>query len=144
MKKILTIAAVILTGTCVLFAAEQAPAKGMKDKGKQGENMKRPGGGMGLYSQVNLTEEQKAKIQEIFKNAGDQMKAVRNDTTLDEAQKRTRSREIMQTAQKQADEVLTPEQKTKIDQLRAQRQEEMKKQAREKMKEKPEGKPAAN
>jgi len=131
MKKILVMAAIILTGTYVFFAGENIHAKSATEKVKQGENMKFAGNPLGRYSQLNLTEEQKTKINQIFEESRIQMKSIAEDTSLDTAQKRIKSREIMQTTQKQADAVLTPEQKNQLDQMRAQKHEKMKKQKRE-------------
>ncbi|MGB9642894.1 MAG: Spy/CpxP family protein refolding chaperone [Candidatus Ratteibacteria bacterium] len=145
MKKIILIAAALmLTKAYMVLAADLPAGKGLWNKGKSGQEMKRGPGeiGLGLYSQLNLTEEQKAKIQEIQKSRRDQLSALKEDTTLSHEQKREKMRTIMESTQKQMDEILTPEQKQKLDQLREQMRERLR-QHQEKIKEnKPSEQPA--
>jgi len=133
-RLIIIIAAMILAGTFMVRAADQPAGKGPWNKGKHGGEMKKGSGGMGLglYSQLNLTEEQKAKIQEIQKSRRDQLSALKEDTTLTPEQKREKMRTIMESCQKQMDEILTPEQKQKLDQLREQMRERWKQHQQEK------------
>jgi len=134
MKKllILTSAILIFGGVCVLLAADQPSGKGAGDKGKAGQGMKMGRGemGLGLYSRLNLTDDQKAKITEIMKSRHDQLSALRE-----------KMKSIMESTQKQMDEVLTPEQNQQLEQLRAQMKEKMKERWQEKNK--GENKPAA-
>ena len=145
MKKllILTSAILIFGGVCVLLAADQPSGKGAGDKGKAGQGMKMGRGemGLGLYSRLNLTDDQKAKITEIMKSRHDQLSALKEDNSLTKEQKREKMKSIMESTQKQMDEVLTPEQNQQLEQLRAQMKEKMKERWQEKNK--GENKPAA-
>jgi len=145
MKKLfLVVAGLVLVGTCMALAADQAAGKGATDRGRPGQEMKRGPGemGLGLYSQLNLTEEQKSKIQEIQKIRREQFAALKEDATLTQEQKREKMKTIMESTQKQMDEVLTPEQKQKLDQLREQMKQRWQERQKEGKGNKPSDKPA--
>jgi len=107
---------------------EQAPA--MSQQG--------PGQGMGRHGhmraadpakrlewmskKLNLTDDQKAKLQPIFNDEFQQMKAVREDTSLNREQKRDKMKQIHETFHPQVLAVLTPDQQQKLEQMRAARQ----------------------
>lgn len=57
-----------------------------------------------------LTEDQKSRLQEIRKSQADQIKAIRDDATLTQGQKRQEIRKINRNAQPQIKSVLSPEQ----------------------------------
>ncbi|MCM8814915.1 MAG: Spy/CpxP family protein refolding chaperone, partial [Candidatus Omnitrophica bacterium] len=121
---------------CVLLAVEQGAGKGpgaVGEKVKQWKEMRKGQGemGLGLYSRLDLTDEQKAKIQEIQKSRHEQISAIKQDETLSKEQKREKIKAIMESTQKQMDEVLTPEQKKKIEELRAEMLEKWKKRQQE-------------
>ncbi|MCM8823029.1 MAG: hypothetical protein NC831_09565 [Candidatus Omnitrophica bacterium] len=144
MKKILILTAVLMLFGCarVLLAAEQGAGKGsgaVGEKVKQWKEMRKGQGemGLGLYSRLDLTDEQKAKIQEIQKSRHEQISAIKQDETLSKEQKREKIKAIMESTQKQMDEVLSPEQKKKIEELRAEMLERWKKRQQE-------NKPAGN
>ncbi len=71
-----------------------------------------------MAKELNLTSDQKIQIEAIRKQARESMKAVRNDTSLTEDQKREKGREIMKTAVDQERAILTPEQQAKQKELR--------------------------
>ncbi|MCM8824958.1 MAG: Spy/CpxP family protein refolding chaperone [Candidatus Omnitrophica bacterium] len=138
MKKILilTVALMVFGCACVLLAVEQGAGKGpgaVGEKVKQWKEMRKGQGemGLGLYSRLDLTDEQKAKIQEIQKSRHEQISAIKQDETLSKEQKREKIKAIMESTQKQMDEVLTPEQKKKIEELRAEMLEKWKKRQQE-------------
>ena len=68
------------------------------------------GRGMGPLARLNLTDDQRAKIQPILHNSRQQAQAVRNDTTLTPEQKQAKLRDIHQDAMTQMNSLLTPEQ----------------------------------
>lgn len=59
---------------------------------------------------IGLTAEQEAKIKPVTLEASKQLKAVRQDTTLESAAKKEKLREIGQATFKQFKAILTPEQ----------------------------------
>lgn len=70
----------------------------------------------GCWKQLGLTEDQKAKIQEIRKSTYEQLKALKADASLTPDAKKAKAREIIQAQRSQIREVLTPEQQKKFDQ----------------------------
>lgn len=76
-----------------------------------------------IAQELDLNDDQKAKMQEINQQEKSAIQAVRADTSLSKEDKRAKAREIHQSFAGQRDTVLTPEQKTKADQLRARHKE---------------------
>ena len=70
-----------------------------------------------VFEQLNLTPEQKTKIEAIEKTAADAVKAVKADTALTDEQKQTKIRELRKQANKDIMAVLTPEQQQKFKDL---------------------------
>jgi Spy/CpxP family protein refolding chaperone len=77
-----------------------------------------------LSEKLNLTDEQKAKLKPILQDQMQQMKAVREDSSLSEEQKRAKMKPIHESLHDQINAVLTPEQQAKFKQMR---QEQMQK-----------------
>ncbi len=76
-----------------------------------------------LSQQLNLTDDQKAKLQPIFQEEEKQIRAVRNDSSLTPDQKREKIKQIHEANRPQVDAVLTPEQKQKLAQIKAEHKE---------------------
>jgi Spy/CpxP family protein refolding chaperone len=79
------------------------------------------GGGMGPMSRLNLTPDQKSKLDPIFQASRQQFEAVRNDTSLTPEQKQAKIREIQQGTQSQVNSILTPEQQQQWRQMKMHR-----------------------
>ena len=97
---------------------EQAPAQGQRhmrraDPAKRLEWMSK---------KLNLTEDQKTKLQPIFNDEFQQIKAVREDASLSREQKRDKMKQIHDTFHPQVRAVLTPDQQQKLEQMRANRE----------------------
>ena len=76
------------------------------------------GGGGGLMKELNLTDAQKAQMKPIREEMRAKMEAIRQNTALTEEQKKNQM-EVLHKEQKQKMEaVLTPEQRTKFEELR--------------------------
>ncbi len=63
---------------------------------------------------LNLTDDQKAKIQPILENEAQQLKALHADTSLTPDQRRAKALEIHQASRGQIEPILTPEQVAKL------------------------------
>ena len=102
--------AVLIAGVSLLYAAETGTQPSRKAGGPaRGAQMgQREGRGLAFGSQLNLTEDQKAKIKSIMEEQAAKIKEIRTAT------------------ESQIDAVLTPQQKTKLDQLRKEAQAKMK------------------
>jgi Spy/CpxP family protein refolding chaperone len=79
------------------------------------------GRGRGPLAQLNLTDDQRAKIQPILQSSRQQAQAVRNDSTLTPEQKKAKMRDIRQDAMTQMNSLLTPEQQQQWQQMRQHR-----------------------
>lgn len=104
MKKLPLIlaAALLMAGTSVATAQDQPP---MRQQGRGGNMM-----GM-LLQGITLTADQQTKVDSISAKYREQMMAMRQDQSIDQDTRRSKSRELMT---KQSDEIkalLTDEQK---------------------------------
>ncbi len=98
---------------------EQAPAQGQRGHMRHADPAKRL---EWMSKKLNLTEDQKTKLQPIFNDEFQQMKAVREDTSLTRDQKRDKMKQIHETFHPQVMAVLTPDQQQKLEQMRANRE----------------------
>lgn len=97
----------------------------------------RPGGGPGqgggdraqrmeqMLASLNLTADQAQKVQAVMEAQRPAMEALRNDTSLSREQRREKMQALRQGMDTQLSAIMTPEQKAKWDQERAQRRERM-------------------
>lgn len=123
MKGMHTTLAALLLGTVMTGAAfaqaantsssntQNAPqsATGEKVKGEHHEAMKA----------LNLTDDQKKQIKQFHQDAKAQAQAIKKDQTLSADQRKAKLQELHQSTQDKVASVLTPEQKQKWEQMRA-------------------------
>jgi protein CpxP len=100
-------AGALFAGSASLLAQESTntPPPGMK------------GGRHDFAKELNLTDDQKPKFQEIMKGALDKRKALREDTSLTSEEKKAKAKEIQEDTSTQMKALLTPEQFTKWQEL---------------------------
>ncbi len=67
-----------------------------------------------ISTELNLTDDQKAKIKPILQDEFKSLQAVHQDTSLSSDQKIAKAKEIHATAKSQIQPILTPEQQTKL------------------------------
>jgi Spy/CpxP family protein refolding chaperone len=80
-----------------------------------GKEMAMHGGGLEAAVQsLNLTDDQKAKVKDIFADAKNKKQAVSSDTSLSEEQKKAKMKELHSGVMAKLNEVLTPEQQTEL------------------------------
>ena len=94
-----------------------------------------PGGGHHMMSadqqlehmtqMLNLTADQQQKIKPILENQQTQMQALHQDTSMSQADRRSKMMQIHQNTQQQIGAVLTPEQQQKWQQMQEQHREHM-------------------
>ncbi len=112
---------------------EQAPAT-PQDQKPYGQKWHRRGrGGASVQQrldhmsrQLNLTDEQKAKLKPVLEDEMKQMQAVRQDSSLSRDQRREKMMQIHQSTKPQIEAVLTPEQKDKLNRMHEERQQRWK------------------
>ncbi|TKK68516.1 hypothetical protein FC093_10355 [Ilyomonas limi] len=80
---------------------------------------------MDMMQQLNLTDEQKAKMQQLHNEQKAKMDSIRNGN-LGNEEKMTQLKALRDSQRKAMEEVLTPEQKTKWQQLRTAQMEKRK------------------
>lgn len=74
-----------------------------------------------LSSELNLTEDQKAKIKPILQNEVAQAKTARDDSTMSTDAKQAKMKDIHASAQQQMNEILTPDQQQKLAAMKAEK-----------------------
>ena len=72
------------------------------------------GGLQAAVESLNLTDEQKAKVKDIFADAKTKHQAVSNDTSLSDEQKKAKMKELHNATMAKLNELLTPEQQTEL------------------------------
>jgi Spy/CpxP family protein refolding chaperone len=95
----------------VALAKSQAtptPQAAGKEKGMHGDGLQ------AAVESLNLTDEQKAKVKDIFADAKTKHQAVSSDTTLSDEQKKAKMKELHSSMVAKLNEVLTPEQQTEL------------------------------
>jgi periplasmic protein CpxP/Spy len=90
-----------------------------------------------MTKELNLTEDQQAKLKPILADEAKQMHSVKEDTTLTQDQKRDKMKEIRQKTDSQVNDILTPDQQKKYADLKAEQQQKMRQQKQEESKPQP-------
>src|SRR5260370_7420389 len=75
-----------------------------------GKEMGMHGGLQAAVESLNLTDDQKAKVKDIFADAKTKHQAVSSDASLSEEQKKAKMKELHTATMAKLNEVLTPEQ----------------------------------
>jgi hypothetical protein len=96
-----------------------------------------------IGNQLQLTDDQKARITPILQQEAADLKALRDNTALKGRYKLRRAQSIAETASQQVRALLTSEQQPKYDALRAEQKAKRKEQFKERMKERNADDPAA-
>ena len=80
-----------------------------------GKEMGMHGGGLqAAVESLNLTDDQKAKVKDIFADAKTKKQALSSDASLSEEQKKAKMKELHSATMAKLNEVLTPEQQTEL------------------------------
>ena len=77
-----------------------------------------------LQTQLGLTDDQTAKVKGILMSGREQMKALREDTTLSPEDRRGKTMAMMKGENEQIKAVLTPDQRTKFEAMEKQQREQ--------------------
>ena len=117
-KKFLPLAGFVLLASPFLRADEPAvpppppPGEHHEHREEMRENAKR------MAKELNLTADQQIQVEAIHKQTAEAMKAIHNDGSLSEDQKRAKGRELRKSAEDQVHALLTPEQQAKAKEMR--------------------------
>jgi Spy/CpxP family protein refolding chaperone len=79
-----------------------------------GKEMHMRGGLQAVVESLNLTDDQKAKVKDIFADAKTKRQAVFSDTSLSEDQKKAKMKELHEGTLAKVNGVLTPDQQTEL------------------------------
>jgi Spy/CpxP family protein refolding chaperone len=79
-----------------------------------GKEMGMRGGLQAAVESLNLTDDQKAKVKDIFTDAKTKRQAVSNDTSLSDDQKKAKLKELHEGTMAKLNAVLTPDQQTEL------------------------------
>ncbi len=110
----------LIAGSLFAVTALQAedsatPPKGDKPHGGPGAHARGPGGDM--LKDLNLTDDQKAKMKAAREEMETQGKALRDDTTLKPEEKRDKFKALREAQHAKVKEILTPEQFEKFQKM---------------------------
>ncbi|HSM86126.1 MAG TPA: hypothetical protein VLT16_08245 [Candidatus Limnocylindrales bacterium] len=78
-----------------------------------------------LAQKLNLDDQQKEQFQHIRRQIMEQARSVRNDSALNDKQKREKLRQLRKQAHRQMFSLLTPEQKDRLRQMREEHRKQM-------------------
>src|SRR5205807_3420589 len=103
-------------GLVAALAVTLAPANSKATSAPQagGKEMGMHGGLQAAVESLNLTDDQKAKVKDIFTDAKTKRQAVSNDASLSDEQKKAKMKELHSSIMAKLNEVLTPEQQTEL------------------------------
>ena len=101
------VAALAVPGALAKPQTAPAPQTAAKEMGMHG-------GLEAAVQSLNLTDDQKAKVKDIFADAKTKKQAVSSDTSLNEDQKKAKMKELHSATMAKLNEVLTPEQQTEL------------------------------
>jgi protein CpxP len=80
---------------------------------------------MDMMQQLNLTDEQKAKMQKLHEEQRVKMDSIRNSSMSDD-EKKAQMRTLRENSRKEMDDILTPEQRSKMQEMRKEQMEKHK------------------
>lgn len=104
----------------------QAPAPG-KHAGMHHHNAESADQHLQMLSEkLNLTDDQKAKVKPILDDEMQQIKGVREDSSLSQEQKHAKLKSIHESMHDQINAVLTPEQQAKFKEMKQEQMEKHK------------------
>ncbi len=101
------VAALAVPGALAKPQTAPAPQTAAKEMGMHG-------GLEAAVQSLNLTDDQKAKVKDIFADAKTKKQALSSDTSLNEEQKKAKMKELHSATMAKLNEVLTPEQQTEL------------------------------
>src|SRR3954454_10162745 len=122
-------AAIIAAGIPAIAQTTTAPATGTTQNdaakpyghhGNHGAHMREM-----MIQKLNLSQQQQDQLKPIFEKQREQAKAIKQDTTLTEDQKKQKFQALRQDSQTQVNSVLTPEQQQQWAQMKQQGKQHM-------------------
>jgi len=115
-----TLAVLVVLATALFLMGQtatalQTPPQGHEAMGATGS----PEAHLQMLSEkLNLTEDQKAKVKPILEDQVQQLRSVRDDSSLTPEQKAAKKKAIHETTHDQINAVLTPDQQAKFKEMK--------------------------
>ena len=129
--KLLTVIFFLIAGFSLVYAQDtptQAPANGSARQKEIGRGQMK---NIELSAELNLNADQRTKINDILQQGRSQLKAIKANTSLSKQDARAKMRDIRKSSSSRIDALLMPEQKAKLDKLRAEAKIKQKEMRRE-------------
>jgi len=115
---VLTLLVVLITGL-LLAGQNSAPQATQQGHDAMGAAANSPDAHLQMLTEkLNLTDEQRTKLKPILQDQANQLKAVRDDTSLSPDQKTAKMKAIHASFHDQVNAVLTPEQQAKLKEMK--------------------------
>ena len=111
----LAVGALLACSSSLRAADTNTPPAGGPPAGERGPGMR--GGRPDIAKALDLTDEQKPKVEAIMKGAGEKRKALREDTALTPEDKKAKAKAIQEDTTAQMKAVLTAEQFAKYEKM---------------------------
>ena len=105
----------LFTIAAAIPARAEAPAKPACEHGMWGHGKHR--------QDLNLTDDQKTKLEEVFKKQGEKMRELRQDQSLSREDRRAKMQKIQEDSDPDIKKILTPDQYTQYKKLQEQRRQ---------------------
>ncbi len=112
--KFILIGCLLSVGT---FGFAQEGTSDLKEEAKTHQNRD------AMLAQLNLTEDQKAQIEVLKENTKAKAEVIKNDTSLDDEARRAQLKELKEAQWKHVSALLTDEQRTQFEALRAEQKQ---------------------
>jgi Spy/CpxP family protein refolding chaperone len=109
---------VLTTSTLVNAADEKKPAPGEHKRGPGGGPGGEPRKGMGMMGELGLSEDQKAKMEELNKELGPKYKAIMEDSNLAKEDKMAKMKALGDERMAKMKTILTSEQLAKLEKMK--------------------------
>lgn len=110
---------VVLASGLILAGQNSAPQKPQQGHEAMGAAASSPDAHLQMLTEkLNLTDEQRTKLKPILQDQTQQVKAVRDDTSLSQEQKTAKMKAIHASFHDQINAVLTPEQQAKLKEMK--------------------------
>jgi protein CpxP len=120
MKKFILLLFSVITLSMAVHAQDSTAAHHQHDRSSAVKQQR-----MDVMQQLNLTDEQKAKLEKLHVDQKTRIDSIRN-SSLSEEEKTTQLKALRDSQRKAMEDVLTDEQKTKWQQIRAEQMEKRK------------------
>jgi Spy/CpxP family protein refolding chaperone len=119
MKKLALTLSLAVVISAPAFAEDQKPAASADAKGERGKrfNASPEERAKRLQTELGLNDEQTAKVKAVYEKNQEKFQALRDDKSGTEEERRNKFRELMKATAEEIGPILTPEQKTKFQEM---------------------------